>query len=282
MFGFYPLASAPFSTLAGTISVSLIGVSATGNAGTISVSLFTSLSGVAGTGQPGSLTANPSANLSGVAASGQVGTLAFEIDSNVSLTGVQGSGQAGTITALSVEGVSLVGVSGTGQAGTLIAQITPLLTLVGVAGIGAAGIITVTSGIQRINIPLTGVSGSGQAGSLSTGLDLALTGVAATGNAGVVSTFNRATNAMSISNLSVIEPQQSLDANLVSLRTSKTKGASWTYPRSESLGETGQYRRHLSWQRIGLARDIIFELSWSGPVKTSLTGIFIRYTVLDT
>lgn len=178
--------------------------------------------------------------------------------------------------------VNLTGASGSGQAGTISASVTPLFSLMGVYGSGQAGTITVETGIDTVNIPLIGVAGIGQAGTIPMGLSLALIGVAGSGQAGNVTTGTRATNAMSISNLSVIQPQQALDAIEVSLRTSRTKGADWDYPRLESLGLTGQYKRTITFRRVGLARDLIVELSWSAPVKTSLTGIFVRFTNVNT
>ncbi len=61
----------------------------------------------------------------------------------------------------------------------------------------------------------------------------------------------------------------------ISLRWSDTRGASWGNPVLQTLGGTGEYNTVTSWSRLGMARDRVFELSWSVPVKTALNGAFI-------
>jgi len=72
-------------------------------------------------------------------------------------------------------------------------------------------------------------------------------------------------------------PGSLVDA-FISLRWSDTRGASWGNPVMQSLGGTGEYYTVTSWSRLGMARDRVFELSWSAPVKTALNGAFIRTT----
>ncbi|WP_261543694.1 hypothetical protein [Burkholderia multivorans] len=43
-----------------------------------------------------------------------------------------------------------------------------------------------------------------------------------------------------------------------------------------SLGKEGEYATSLQFQRLGMARDRVFELSWSAPVKTSLLGAWVQ------
>ena len=62
---------------------------------------------------------------------------------------------------------------------------------------------------------------------------------------------------------------------MVSLRWSDTRGASWGNPVMQSLGSTGEYYTNVSWSRLGQARDRVFEISWSAPVKTALNGAFM-------
>jgi hypothetical protein len=72
------------------------------------------------------------------------------------------------------------------------------------------------------------------------------------------------------------------DALQVSLRYSDTRGASWGNPVMQTLGQTGDYLTQLQYQRLGMARDRVFELSWSAPVFTALNGAFVDYSVLGT
>lgn len=62
----------------------------------------------------------------------------------------------------------------------------------------------------------------------------------------------------------------------VFLRWSDTRGKSWGNRISTSLGLEGEYLTSLQFQRLGMARDRVFELSWSAPVKTSLLGAFVQ------
>jgi hypothetical protein len=62
----------------------------------------------------------------------------------------------------------------------------------------------------------------------------------------------------------------------VYLRWSDTRGKSWGNAVSISLGMEGEYLTSLQWQRLGMARDRVFELSWSAPVKTALTGAWVQ------
>lgn len=62
---------------------------------------------------------------------------------------------------------------------------------------------------------------------------------------------------------------------VVSLRWSDTRGASWGNPIQQSLGSAGEYLTSMQFQRLGLARDRVYELSWSAPYKTALNGAWV-------
>ncbi len=62
----------------------------------------------------------------------------------------------------------------------------------------------------------------------------------------------------------------------VFLRWSDTRGRSWGNAISSTLGKEGEYLTSIQFQRLGLARDRVFELSWSAPVKTSLLGAWVQ------
>lgn len=61
----------------------------------------------------------------------------------------------------------------------------------------------------------------------------------------------------------------------VSLRWSDTGGASWSDPIQGGLGASGEYLRSIQFQRLGMARDRVFELFWSAPTQTALNGAFV-------
>jgi hypothetical protein len=64
-------------------------------------------------------------------------------------------------------------------------------------------------------------------------------------------------------------------APLVSLRWSDTRGASYGNALQQSLGAAGEYLISVQWNRLGMARDRVFELSWSAPVRSALNGAFV-------
>jgi hypothetical protein len=62
------------------------------------------------------------------------------------------------------------------------------------------------------------------------------------------------------------------------LRWSDTRGASWGQPVANDLGAIGEFNTSIQWQRLGYARDRVFELSWTAPVRTALNGAWIDIT----
>lgn len=62
---------------------------------------------------------------------------------------------------------------------------------------------------------------------------------------------------------------------LVSLRWSDDRGATFGNPVTMPLGAAGQYLTSVQWWGLGAARDRVFELSWSAPVKTALNGAWV-------
>lgn len=68
---------------------------------------------------------------------------------------------------------------------------------------------------------------------------------------------------------------------LMFLRVSYDRGGSFSDALESSMGGAGQYPDMPFWSNIGLARDFVFELSWSGPIDTALNGVFIKATPVD-
>jgi hypothetical protein len=62
----------------------------------------------------------------------------------------------------------------------------------------------------------------------------------------------------------------------VFLRWSDTRGRSWGNAIEGSLGMEGEYIKSIQFQRLGMARDRVFELSWSAPCKTALLGAWVE------
>lgn len=75
-----------------------------------------------------------------------------------------------------------------------------------------------------------------------------------------------------------IQPGTILDQEAdpeVSLSWSDDKGTTYGNPVMQSLGKTGDYLTVPSWNRLGMARDRVFKVSWSIDAKTSLNGGFV-------
>lgn len=61
----------------------------------------------------------------------------------------------------------------------------------------------------------------------------------------------------------------------IRLRWSNDRGASWGNAITGTLGKVGQFLTSIQFQRLGYARDRVFELSWGGNVKTALNGAWV-------
>jgi hypothetical protein len=83
---------------------------------------------------------------------------------------------------------------------------------------------------------------------------------------------------LAMDNVIATAQQTLLSTNLVSLRWSDDRGHSWGSPVTQDIGEAGEYRTSLQWQRLGVARDRNFEISWSVPMRTALQGCFVDVT----
>lgn len=64
----------------------------------------------------------------------------------------------------------------------------------------------------------------------------------------------------------------------VNLRWSDTRGITYGNPVAQSLGDPGEYLTQPQWNRLGMARDRVFELSWTAPAKTALNGAWIEFS----
>lgn len=94
----------------------------------------------------------------------------------------------------------------------------------------------------------------------------------------MIANGQRVTYERFIANIEVGTPNGQLSTNpaLLSLRWSDTRGASWANPLRKTMGATGQYYTSVNFDRLGEARDRVFELFWSGRHKCSLNGAFVE------
>lgn len=64
----------------------------------------------------------------------------------------------------------------------------------------------------------------------------------------------------------------------VSLRFSDDRGKTYGNALEQSMGAQGQYLTDISFNRLGMGRGRVFELSWSNPAFTALNGAWINIT----
>jgi hypothetical protein len=67
-----------------------------------------------------------------------------------------------------------------------------------------------------------------------------------------------------------------IDDPQVRLRWSDDRGATWGNYLSSTLGKVGEFLTSVQFQRLGMARHRVFEISWSANVATALNGAFVQ------
>jgi hypothetical protein len=75
-----------------------------------------------------------------------------------------------------------------------------------------------------------------------------------------------------------ITTSAAINDSLISLSFSDDRGHSYGNPVSQSIGNIGEYRTSLQWQRLGMCRDRVFKLEWSAPAPTALQGCWVDVT----
>jgi hypothetical protein len=60
---------------------------------------------------------------------------------------------------------------------------------------------------------------------------------------------------------------------------SDDRGRSFGNPLTQDIGARGEYRTSVQFQRLGMARDRVFRLTWTSPTRTALQGAWIDATV---
>lgn len=92
----------------------------------------------------------------------------------------------------------------------------------------------------------------------------------------VVNNAKRLYHRQFIADVAVGDNPLNIDA-ILSLRWSDTRGASWGNAVQSTLGNAGEYLKSVQYQRLGMARDRVYELSWSAAMDTALNGAWLEY-----
>lgn len=67
----------------------------------------------------------------------------------------------------------------------------------------------------------------------------------------------------------------------LNMRYSDDRGQTWSDPMMAPLGKLGQYGTSPQFQRLGMARDRVYELFWTANMKTALNGVYIDVEKAD-
>lgn len=62
----------------------------------------------------------------------------------------------------------------------------------------------------------------------------------------------------------------------VMLRLSNDAGRTWITEQIRTVGKSGEYDRRVRWNRLGMARRRVFEVSMSDPIPWKITGAFLK------
>lgn len=68
----------------------------------------------------------------------------------------------------------------------------------------------------------------------------------------------------------------------VVLRWSDDRGRTYNNGIAQTLGKAGEFQTLPTWNRLGFARDRVFELSWTAPCATALNGAFVDLEKMET
>lgn len=63
----------------------------------------------------------------------------------------------------------------------------------------------------------------------------------------------------------------------IRLRYSDNGGGTWSQYITMEMADVGDYMRNYNWQRLGMARDRIFEVSWVSNKPIALNGAFVDF-----
>jgi hypothetical protein len=98
----------------------------------------------------------------------------------------------------------------------------------------------------------------------------------------IVSSLDRISYRQFMADIEVgTEPIPGINPQLT-LRWSDDRGVTFGNGVHQSLGKGGQYKAIPSWNRLGFARDRVFELSWTAACATALNGAFIDVEKMET
>lgn len=294
--------TAALGTLTPEVDLAVTGLSATAAIGTETPEVDIAITGQEATAAIGTpdVVSGQIIDLTGLEATSALGTVTPEID--VPLTGLSATAAVPAtlvvttpilipITGLAANAIAddvtpeidiaITGQGATAAIGTLAAVNVSPLMLVGQAVTASLGPLFVTYGPNRTWIYPTGQQATAAIGTLTPNPGPLITGQEATATIGDVHTQTYAQHGFYMGDLLAAEPLNSSDI-YVGLRWSDTYGESWDQCIHQSMGATGAFLTNLQFRRLGMARNRVYEVSWSAPSPTALQGITLQYEIAAT
>lgn len=77
------------------------------------------------------------------------------------------------------------------------------------------------------------------------------------------------------SDVEIDEEEADVDPTIF-LKWSDNGGKTFGFPVGQSMGRSGEFNKTPKWSKLGMARDRVFELSWSGPSSTVLNAVYVE------
>lgn len=255
-------------------SLTLTGVQSNVQIGTLSFNSTSVLIGVQAIVNHGNVIPNVSPTPSGVHATFGIGNITALAAIVAMVSGVQATFNIGNLSIISSSSPPLFGVQSNVHIGTL--GFSPLTALTGVQAIFNSGNLLTIITPNFTNILINGVHATFNVGHLIPSIAPYITGIHATFNVGNLTAIT-SRSGFELGNIECHTlASESTDVSVM-LRHSNTGGASWLDPVSKSLGAIGEHNKNVQFLKLGQARDRIFEISWAGPINTTMLGLFIQY-----
>lgn len=98
----------------------------------------------------------------------------------------------------------------------------------------------------------------------------------------IVSSLDRISYKQFMADIEVGTDMDPASDPMVTLRWSDDRGVSFGNGLQQTLGQSGEYKTIPSWNRLGFARDRVFELTWTAAAATALNGAFIDVEKMET
>lgn len=175
--------------------------------------------------------------------------------------------------------VNIAGVQGTTFVGSIFPSIIPTRTFPGVQANTSTGLLLTQVGPDFHPATMLGVQATMHVGNLHTGGSKFVAGNQATTSVGILQAIG-SQHGFQMGNVSATSLPISAEDLSVNIRLSQDGGLSWRIPpRINTLGVEGQYSKVVNLNQLGMARNLVIEISTASQRQVSLNGVFVQFKV---